>query len=96
MWEWTRSAYRPNPYQDDGRNQVDGAPPDLQRVVRGGSWYDRPFRHTSSFRLPCRQYQGVYNVDFRVVVEEQPRQSRTTANRKTLPRECRVRVRSAA
>ena len=72
MWEWTRSAYRPNPYQDDGRNQVDGAPPDLQRVVRGGSWYDRPFRRTSSFRLPCRQYQGVYNVGFRVVVEEQP------------------------
>jgi formylglycine-generating enzyme required for sulfatase activity len=66
--EWTASAYRPYPYDaDDGRNDLSA---DLPRVVRGGSWRDRPHRATSSFRLPYRAYQGVYNVGFRVVAEE--------------------------
>ncbi|MCX7824543.1 MAG: SUMF1/EgtB/PvdO family nonheme iron enzyme [Verrucomicrobiae bacterium] len=69
-WEWTQSAYRPYPYRDDdGRNVTEGVAPDTERVVRGGSWYDRPFRCTSSFRLPYRQYQRIYNVGFRVVCE---------------------------
>ncbi len=67
-WEWTLSAYRPYPYRDgDGRNAVEGSARDTERVVRGGSWFDRPFRCTASFRLPYRQYQRVYNVGFRVV-----------------------------
>ncbi len=65
--EWTLSAYRPYPYRgDDGRNDVENAPPETERVVRGGSWRDRPFRATSSYRLPYRQYQRVFNVGFRV------------------------------
>jgi formylglycine-generating enzyme required for sulfatase activity len=36
-------------------------------VVRGGSWYDRAKRATSSFRLAYPAWQGVYNVGFRVV-----------------------------
>jgi len=39
-------------------------------VVRGGSWYDRPKRCRSAFRLSYRSYQKVYNVGFRVVMEE--------------------------
>ena len=70
VWEWTRSAYKPYPYRaDDGRNDL-AAAPGVKRVVRGGSWYDRPFRNTSSFRLPYRDYQKVYNVGFRVVMME--------------------------
>ncbi|MDD4869368.1 MAG: SUMF1/EgtB/PvdO family nonheme iron enzyme [Kiritimatiellae bacterium] len=70
-WEWTRSTYKPYPYKDDdGRNQVEDVPAGTERVVRGGSWYDRPFRCTSSFRLPYRQFQRVYNVGFRIIVEE--------------------------
>jgi len=38
--------------------------------VRGGSWYDRPFRATSSYRLSYRDYQKVFNVGFRVVMVE--------------------------
>ena len=69
VWEWTRSAYKPYPYRpDDGRN--DPAPGEEKRVARGGSWYDRPFRNTSSFRLPYRDYQKVYNVGFRVIMTE--------------------------
>jgi formylglycine-generating enzyme required for sulfatase activity len=41
-----------------------------RRVVRGGSWYDRPNRCTSAFRLGYAPYQNVFNVGFRVVVQE--------------------------
>ncbi len=63
--EWTRTAYRPYPYRDDdGRNSLT-LPGD--RVVRGGSWYERPKRARSAFRLAYRPYQKVFNVGFRVV-----------------------------
>ncbi|HUU90785.1 MAG TPA: SUMF1/EgtB/PvdO family nonheme iron enzyme [Phycisphaerae bacterium] len=65
--EWTRTAYRPYPYNaSDGRNA-----PSLTglKVVRGGSWYDRPKRCRSAFRLAYRAYQPVYNVGLRVVAE---------------------------
>jgi len=41
-----------------------------KRVVKGGSWFDRPKLCTSSFRRGYRDYQKVYNVGFRVLVEE--------------------------
>jgi formylglycine-generating enzyme required for sulfatase activity len=64
--EWTRSLYRPYPYKDDdGRNdpQAPG-----KRVVRGGSFSDRPKRCTASYRLGYKPWQGVYNVGFRVII----------------------------
>jgi len=68
VWEWTRSDFRPYPYRDDdGRH---GLSPDTDKVVRGGSWRDRPHRARSAFRLSYRPYQPVYNVGFRVVCEE--------------------------
>ena len=67
-WEWTRSAYRLYPYhENDGRNDL--ALAGEERVVRGGSWYDRPKRCTSSFRLFYPAWQRVFNVGFRVVCE---------------------------
>jgi formylglycine-generating enzyme required for sulfatase activity len=64
--EWTRSLYKPYPYRaDDGRNDV--ADTDGPRVVRGGSWHDRPRRARSSFRLAYPAWQQVFNVGFRVV-----------------------------
>jgi len=68
--EWTRSVMRAYPYADaDGRNDPD-APG--KRVVRGGSWRDRPHRATSSFRLAYPPYQRVFNVGFRVVCPARP------------------------
>ena len=65
--EWTRSVYKPYPYKDDdGRNALKGT---SKRTVRGGSWFDRPSRATSSFRLRYEAHQKVYNVGFRVVIE---------------------------
>ncbi|MFV1966729.1 MAG: SUMF1/EgtB/PvdO family nonheme iron enzyme, partial [Pirellulaceae bacterium] len=65
--EWTRSLYRPYPYaEDDGRNDPAIAG---ERVVRGGSFYDRPYRCRSTFRLSYPAWAGVFNVGFRVACE---------------------------
>ena len=65
--EWTLSVFRPYPYQgDDGRNGLDAQG---RRVVRGGSWFDRPHRARSSFRLGYEPWQRVHNVGFRVAIE---------------------------
>ncbi len=70
VWEWTLSKYKPYPYNEaDGRNETTKDEVS-QRVVRGGSWYDRPFRATSSYRLFYRDYQKIFNVGFRVVMTE--------------------------
>lgn len=66
--EWTRSAYRPYPYRDDdGRNEL---APAARRVVRGGSFFDPPKRCRSAQRLEYPAWQRVFNVGFRIVVEE--------------------------
>ncbi len=64
--EWTLTAYRPYPYVDnDGRNEINA---DEKRVVRGGSWSDRPIRARSAFRLAYQPWQSVHNVGFRVMI----------------------------
>ncbi len=78
--EWTRTTYRPYPYNPDdglplrltsqdvaaGRDYPDQ---DGRKVVRGGSWFDRPKRCRSAFRLSYPAWQRVHNVGFRVVCE---------------------------
>ncbi len=61
--EWTASSYRPNPSGESS----EAADEPGRRVVRGGSWRDRPQRCTSSFRWGYQPYQRVYNVGFRVI-----------------------------
>jgi formylglycine-generating enzyme required for sulfatase activity len=66
VWEWTRSDYRSYPYRaDDGRN---AGSPRGEKVVRGGSWHDRPRYSRSASRLGYRFYQPVHNVGFRIVI----------------------------
>ena len=65
VWEWTLSSNTPYPYDaNDGRNEAESTE---HRVVRGGSWYDRPHRASSSYRLSYAPWQRVFNVGFRVV-----------------------------
>ncbi|HUS90893.1 MAG TPA: SUMF1/EgtB/PvdO family nonheme iron enzyme [Phycisphaerae bacterium] len=55
----------PYPYRaDDGRNGAFGLG---RRVVRGGSWHDRPTRCRWVFRLRHPAWRKVYHVGFRVV-----------------------------
>jgi len=42
-------------------------PSGAKRVVRGGSFYDRPHRSTSGFRLAYPEWQRVHDVGFRMV-----------------------------
>ncbi|MDD4869181.1 MAG: SUMF1/EgtB/PvdO family nonheme iron enzyme [Kiritimatiellae bacterium] len=66
--EWTRSLFKAYPYnEDDGRNDISAQG---KRVVRGGSWFDRPYRASSAYRLAYEPYQKVYNVGLRLVCEE--------------------------
>jgi formylglycine-generating enzyme required for sulfatase activity len=69
--EWVRTIYRSYPYrEDDGRNDVTRASSAEKRVVRGGSFYDRPRRCRSAHRRAYPAWQGVHDVGFRIVVEE--------------------------
>jgi formylglycine-generating enzyme required for sulfatase activity len=63
--EWTCSPYQPYPYRDVTAGAKE------ERVVRGGSWYDRPMHCTSSYRFAYRPYQKVFNVGFRIILEEE-------------------------
>jgi len=63
--EWTRSDFVFDPKRSDAASDSIRL-----KVVRGGSWRDRPKRCTSSFRLGYRPYQRVYNVGFRVMCEQ--------------------------
>jgi len=54
--EWTSSEY---PSQ-----------PQAMRTVCGGSWYDRPYRATATYRSGYPAWQKVFNVGFRVIVAE--------------------------
>jgi formylglycine-generating enzyme required for sulfatase activity len=65
--EWTRTTYKPYPYEaKDGRNALTES---ARKVVRGGSWTDRPKRCRSAFRLSYPTWQRVHNAGFRVVSE---------------------------
>lgn len=62
--EWTRSDYLP--YGENPKK----AEPTGQKVVRGGSWIDHPKTATAYFRRAYLPWQTVYNVGFRVIIEE--------------------------
>jgi len=66
--EWTLSLYRPYPYDAaDGRNHPHA---EGERVVRGGSFLDRPARCRSAVRYCYPPWQKVFNVGFRIVVNQ--------------------------
>jgi len=71
--EWTRSVYRPYPYNPaDGRDDPRAAG---LKVVRGGSWNDTLRYATSASRWRYPAYQPVYNVGFRILCEvDKPQQ----------------------
>ena len=78
--EWTLSLYQPYPWRSgDGRNKT--TPAAGERVLRGGSYYDRPRRARSSFRLAYPPWQQVHNAGFRVVMELSKTPAKPTASR---------------
>ena len=62
--EWTCSDYLPYPYKVNNKETSD------HKVVRGGSYIERPKFSTSYSRKGYYPYQRVFNVGFRVIIEE--------------------------
>ncbi len=62
--EWTRSDYLPYPYRE--KNKATSQ----YKVVRGGSYFERPKYSTSHTRKYYYPYQTVFNVGFRLIIEE--------------------------
>lgn len=61
--EWTRSDYRPYPYKPSGT-------PTGMKVVRGGSFFERPKFSTAHTRKAYYPYQRIFNVGFRLIIED--------------------------
>ena len=62
--EWTRSDYLPYPYKETTKETS------AYKVVRGGSYIERPKYATASARKAYYPWQRVFNVGFRVIIEE--------------------------
>lgn len=62
--EWCAGVYQPYPLQPQGPSARKS---EGERVVRGGSWDDRPRRVRSAFRQSYPADYSIYNVGFRVV-----------------------------
>ena len=62
--EWTRSDYAPYPYKPDYKEEA------VYKTVRGGSFIERPKFSTSYSRKGYFPYQRVFNVGFRVIIED--------------------------
>jgi formylglycine-generating enzyme required for sulfatase activity/dipeptide/tripeptide permease len=75
--EWTRSEYRPYPY-DAGDGREDAGSRAATRVIRGGSFYDA----ASALRVTARQAadpaRGYEFVGFRVVITRQAQSTSPT------------------
>jgi formylglycine-generating enzyme required for sulfatase activity len=80
--EWTRTTYKSYPYSpEDGRD----FPADTgKKVVRGGSWCDRPKRCRSAFRLSYPTWQRVHNVGFRVIYRTKASKTTNTLSAKDI------------
>ncbi len=62
--EWTRSDYNPYPLTSKVKTSSE------MKVVRGGSYIERPKFSTAYARKAYLPWQRVYNVGFRVIIEE--------------------------
>ena len=62
--EWSRSDYVPYPYNPKTKLTSD------HKVVRGGSYIERPKFSTAYARKAYYPYQRVFNVGFRVIIED--------------------------
>ncbi|NQT39895.1 MAG: SUMF1/EgtB/PvdO family nonheme iron enzyme, partial [Planctomycetes bacterium] len=76
--EWTRSDYRPYPYQPgDGRDE---GTPQGRKVVRGAGAIGLAANRRDTYRLSYQSWQGVWNVGFRIVCEDKEPAPETIAN----------------
>ena len=63
--EWTASDYIPYPLKEKANKEAVE-----KKVVRGGSWRERPKYSTSAIRKAYLPWQRPMNVGFRIIVED--------------------------
>lgn len=63
--EWTSSDFIPYPLKGKEQKVKSG-----KKIVRGGSWYERPAYSTSAERKAYYPWQRPFNVGFRIIIEE--------------------------
>jgi len=76
--EWTRTTYHRYPYRD----AADATGAANRKVVRGGSFFDRPDRCRSALRTSYPKWRRIFNVGFRVVCETNTPDSATRGKAK--------------
>ncbi len=62
--EWTRSDFASYPYNENATSEAQ------QKVIRGGSWIERPKNSTSYTRNSYYAWQPANNVGFRIILED--------------------------
>lgn len=65
VWEWTCTVYANN-YRRDDRTQGEAPVDQSYRVIKGGSWYDKPDRLYWSIRQPFWADDKTDSIGFRV------------------------------
>lgn len=66
MWQnGLAPGFEPYPLKEKGDQTVTE-----QKVVRGGSWRERPKYSTSAIRKAYYPWQRPFNVGFRIIMEE--------------------------
>ncbi len=73
--EWTRTPYRPTFRGTADHREVDSVSD--RKVIRGGSWRDRPKLCRSASRWGYDAWQKVFNVGFRVIIEPDAKRGST-------------------
>ncbi|MCD7938093.1 MAG: SUMF1/EgtB/PvdO family nonheme iron enzyme [Tannerellaceae bacterium] len=61
--EWTRSSFQKYPLKESESGEE-------KKVVRGGSWIERPKDATAASRKAYYPWQRPFNVGFRIIIEE--------------------------
>jgi formylglycine-generating enzyme required for sulfatase activity len=69
VWEWTRTIFRPYPYNAEDGREILETHDDVQRVLRGGSFSSYLSRVRTAYRLWSNPMQYCrWDVGFRVVL----------------------------
>ena len=65
MWEWTSDWYGKDYYAEAPARDPKGPAKGIYRVLRGGSWFDKPDFMTCSHRSWARPAERSPNIGFR-------------------------------
>jgi len=66
VWEWTRSAYQPYPYDPDDEREDEAEPAQKGFTLRGASWDNQPIYLRAALRYHFTPVFRYFNLGFRL------------------------------